>query len=898
MVYSVEADSSEHMMPVSLRRAFVTRGGPRATLFALILLGLYVPAGGEFTVPEVSDVEAFQSEIATAWESRDLALWMSLWHLPDPEQRAAEEALARRAFASDLTTLEWIAPPYLAEDGSGFTVDAQVFTTVEPEAEVVYTRLSAARRSARWALVTRSEEGRVDGLVHLSLSSRAWKARNVSLHLEDFELRMEDGTLFSNPAPLGVTLLVFVGQGRVLVNPRPPAEAEQLRRFAGSTAIDTPVKWCYLRIDPAVFERAVEVARLEPDAHPPAKRQEEAEQIFHDRSTLSYMVDAPVPRSPWWLIPTRGDAVVDFPWRRSRFPWHRTRVLTFAVSRGADENLNLFDRAAGLQICAYRSADEVGSIRMVHSNADIVDQTMVVRFEPELFGLSAEHRMRLYTRGASTLRLRLHDDFRVSSVSTTDGRSLLFFRVRGQGTIAISLGALARSEDLVTIVTRYEGYHNPRPVDEELLQLSATPLLDADSTVMVGRPPLVYANQTAWYPRSRAEDYSPASLVLDTPEGWLAVTGGQLRSLTTETGRTRTEYLLSEPGKFLTVIVGELSDLGATREGHQTLHTFAMGRQRSYARKLAPIAQEIIAFYSEKFGPCPYPRITLVVAEASVPGGHSPPGLVYLQRTPPLLRRRSLDDPADFPNLPDFFLAHELAHQWWGQGSAPASYRAQWLSEAWAQYAAALWIERRQGESAFRGMMAHMARWARRHDKAGPINLGRRLGQIENDARIRRALVYNKGAWVLHMLRGIVGDEAFFGAARAFLDEHVYAKVTTANLRRALETSSGRDLRPYFARWIDGTGLPVLTWTARSTRVAGGFRTVVEVRTRNAPAVLPLEIRLSTNKGTTAQRVLLDPSGGSWTLDTMERPRRIALNEDRGLLAEVKRVRRLPKRSP
>jgi aminopeptidase N len=173
------------------------------------------------------------------------------------------------------------------------------------------------------------------------------------------------------------------------------------------------------------------------------------------------------------------------------------------------------------------------------------------------------------------------------------------------------------------------------------------------------------------------------------------------------------------------------------------------------------------------------------------------------------------EDPANFSNLPDFFLAHELAHQWWGQASAPAGYRERWLSEAWAQYAAALWIRQKDGEGAFRGMMDRMARWAMRHDPLGPIYLGQRLGVLLGDQRIFRATVYDKGAWVIHMLRGIVGDDAFFRGARRFLDTHRFAKVQTQDLREALEQESGKDLRPYFERWIYDTGLPLVEWTER-----------------------------------------------------------------------------------
>ena len=204
---------------------------------------------------------------------------------------------------------------------------------------------------------------------------------------------------------------------------------------------------------------------------------------------------------------------------------------------------------------------------------------------------------------------------------------------------------------------------------------------------------------------------------------------------------------------------------------------------------------------------------------------------------PPVLRGRSLpDDPANFSDLPGFFLAHEAAHQWWGQGTAPANYRERWLSEAWAQYSAALWLRERLGEGAFRSMMDRMARWALRYDAAGPIHLGQRLGHLRQDPRVFRAVVYDKGAWVLHMLRGLVGDPAFFSGARAFLERFRYAKAGTEDLRVALEEASGRDLRPVLR--AAGSTTPGRRRSpgrrARRGR-AGGFRTTIDAR-RAGPA--------------------------------------------------------------
>ena len=845
------------------------------------------PAGSARSVEPDADASAFLTRLEGAWQTRDLGGWLALWEFESPEQRQLEEEAARAAFASDETVLTFLRRPAPTEGARQFGIDVQVFATTEPRAQVSYWRLSAERRSGGWAIVSRRDAGLIDGLVHLTLGPKAWRARGVSLRLEDFELRMEDGTLYTTPDSLGPTAFAFVGRARILFSPTPPSEREQLRQFAGEPAIDREIDWAFIRLHPADFHRALETADLVPDADP-GPRREVAERVWRARSSRTFTVDAPLPRSPWWLMPSPGDAVVDF-------PWGRKRVLTYALSAGEPEDVNLFDRDRHFQICTYPSGGRPPRYAEDDRRVvDVLDNDITARFDPERLEVLATHTMRLKLLApASTLRLRLHDDFRVASVMTEEGGSLLHFRVRDQGSLVLSLGPLVGREEPFTLTTRYSGRHDPAPVDQELVQVRA-PDGEYLESAFVEPPPLVYSNRTAWYPRPPNEDFATAHVRMETPAGWLGVTGGELVSLRTEGGRTRAEFRLEQPGKFVTAIVGRLTDVGLRQEGEQAVRGFAATRMRGETLDHMVAAQEMLAFYAARYGPPPYPTLGLVVAQGETPGGHSPPGLVYLQERPPAQRARTLpDDPSNFSDLSGFFLAHEAAHQWWGQGTAPANYRERWLSEAWAQYSAAMWLRERLGEGAFRSMMDRMARWATRFDASGPIHLGQRLGHLRQDPRIFRAVVYDKGAWVLHMLRGVLGDEAFFSGARAFLGRFRYSKAGTEDFRSALEEASGRDLRPYFERWIYGSGLPVLLWSSRVERIDGGFRTTIDVRPQDLPGPVPLQLTAATAAGAEVRSVVLGVEGGTFSIDTRQEPRRVVLNDDRGLLARVERVSRV-----
>jgi aminopeptidase N len=335
------------------------------------------------------------------------------------------------------------------------------------------------------------------------------------------------------------------------------------------------------------------------------------------------------------------------------------------------------------------------------------------------------------------------------------------------------------------------------------------------------------------------------------------------------------------------VAVGRFVSVATRQEGAITLSAFAVSRARGEAEQDLDRASDILRFFEAEFGPCPYSFINLLAIEGSTPGGHSPPGMVILARKPLALHGQIRDDPTNFTDIPGFFLAHEMAHQWWGQGVGPENYRERWLSEGAAQYAAALWTRHALGESAFQDVLKRMGRWASRATQKGPINLGHRLGHVQGDPEIFRAVVYDKGAYVLHMLRGIVGEEAFRRALVSFQETHRYGKAGTDDLRAALEDASGLDLSAYFRQWVFGTALPRLRYTHHSTKAGTEERTEIDVRGENIPGPLPLELSVVHRTGRSAVRVTLPVEGSRFTVTTPTPARKVEINADRGLLATV-----------
>ena len=734
---------------------------------------------------------------------------------------------------------------------AGYRLTLDVFSESGSRARVATWRLDVARTGrpgdlGEWAIVDQDRISAVENIYRVSLNTtRQFTARDLKISAEDIDLTLTEGSVFVADVDVGITAVVLLGRGALSFHPDPETEKGQVKIFCGSETLDAGFNAAFVRLNPADFQTMIAASKLQAKPVDPRELRR-AQDIFREESGKSFGIDlGDLSREAWSLLPGPDDFLAEIHTRRYD-------TLTYARSSAEAEDINFFDRKHKRNIALYASKRKLATRGRFYNEDDLVDYDVLdydidVSSTPERQWLEGKTRMYLKVRapGLNVLTLKLADSLVVRSIVSSELGRLLGIRVKNQNTIVVNLPApLAVNTDLALTVT-YAGRLEPQAPDRETLDLQQR--LSEDGPAFSGEPSFLYSSRSFWYPQATVSDYATARMRISVPATLDCVASGELEPgfpalvAAKDPSQNRKLYVFraSQPLRYLAFIVSrfvrsETVTLGFPEPAEPPNDPVALSgnsyrslnlsieanpRQATRGRDLAERAADIAAFYQSILGDTPYSSFTIALVENDLPGGHSPAYFAELNQPLPASPFTWRNDPANFANFGDFFIAHELAHQWWGQAIGWRSYHEQWISEGFAQFFAALYAQHQKGEDTFGGVMRQMRRWAMDQSDQGPVYLGYRLGHIRSEGRVFRALVYNKGATVLQMLRRLVGDDAFFSGLRHFYWSQRFHKAGTEDFRAAMEASSGRSLDRFFERWIYGTGLPRLKF---SYRVDGG----------------------------------------------------------------------------
>ncbi|MBK7078081.1 MAG: M1 family metallopeptidase [Myxococcales bacterium] len=398
-----------------------------------------------------------------------------------------------------------------------------------------------------------------------------------------------------------------------------------------------------------------------------------------------------------------------------------------------------------------------------------------------------------------------------------------------------------------------------------------------------------------WFPCiDSPHDKATSEVIATVPAAWTALSNGVLVDEQAH-GATRTlHWRLDVPHAcyLVTLVAGDLATIEARWRDVPVTYHVVRGREAEAARTLAR-TPAMLELFSQTFGvDYPYPRYAQVFAADFIFGGMENTSATTLTDVILIDERAALDYDIDA------LVAHELAHQWFGDLVTCREWGEGWLHEGFATYAEYVWREHHAGRDA---ADLELDEWLEMYFAEDGNRYRRPIATRVYDEPIDifDHHLYEKGARVLHMLRRELGDPAFWASLRHYLVKHRHGAVETRDLARAIAEATGRSLDWFFHQWItDGAGHPELKVAASWDRDAG----LCEVRVEQVQAVegatplfrLPITVELMVDGHRHAHAVVLDERRGAWFFPAAEEPTQCVVDPGRTLLAAVDTDKPLP----
>ena len=378
-----------------------------------------------------------------------------------------------------------------------------------------------------------------------------------------------------------------------------------------------------------------------------------------------------------------------------------------------------------------------------------------------------------------------------------------------------------------------------------------------------------------WFPAvDHPSDKATVEFRVTAPEAFDVIANGTLLETSSlQNGTKRWHWRETTPIPVHCMVVGatEFAIVRAGEDDGVEVTYYLYPRDRDHGPRQFGRAVQMLDWFGQTIGAYPYEKLAIVESSTRF-GGMENASAIFLDEKRIHGAGESLEG----------LVAHEIAHQWFGDSVSQRAWHDLWLSEGFATYFDALFAEHADGRNA---LLAKMR--ANRDDYLGTPNAAVRPiydPSITQLTKLLSALNYDKGAWVLHMLRGVVGDAAFFAGIREYYATYRDANASTADFRTIMERHHGQPLDWFFQQWIYGAGHPVFStkWRWRN-----GKLTVNVAQTQPGPVFrTPAVIEVRDAAGSHRENVLIDERAETFDLETSIRPTDVVLDPDEWILRQ------------
>ncbi len=525
-----------------------------------------------------------------------------------------------------------------------------------------------------------------------------------------------------------------------------------------------------------------------------------------------------------------------------------------------------------LGVIASRPARAAEKIRL---RAD--DYKMDVELLPQSHKLTARVAVKVTAlEDLNVATFQLNNGLRITKLTDASNKPLTPERNTQDSTVRFSLNSSLAKEASTTFNFEYEG--TLESADDSPVEGLKLAYVGPDTSY------LLYSG--LWFP---VEGYGvnrftstisvtvPAHMTVIGSGAESAPTGPAAKKPGAELANSKTFTFTWEKPSFPgTIIAGTFKEFKSDDAGLD-LHVYLKPDKQDLGAEYASTAVKEFTYFVTQYGVAPSSRLKIVqIPDDTVPTAWAPEIAA--------LSSRAITEKTNYR-----LLANTIAHQWWGVSVSPASKNDWWISDGFARYSEARYVESAAGEGGLEEMVKDMSVGALAYDSV-PLSSAEKLDYFSPEFQ---SLVTDKGAMILHMLRWVLGEKDYLKLMREFAAKYAGKSASTDDFRELSEKVYGQKLTWFYSQWMDSTSAPEFKAKYTIYRLGSnkGFRIVGAISQDLDLFRMPVELKIDTDGRTEEKRIDVVGTDSPFSVETFGRPRRIAIDPENRVLTNSKDVK-------
>ncbi|MCC6397586.1 MAG: hypothetical protein IT282_11265, partial [Bacteroidetes bacterium] len=673
--------------------------------------------------------------------------------------------------------------------------------------------------------------------------------RDLNIARDEGRFHLKQGRLYGcTPVDDRRVAVLFVGEGTFVLKPPTVEEQQQLVRFYGLDSVRKEFSTLFLLFADTTWEELERRAVFTPGSAPRIDDTVKyCLQYLYDKSSRTFQEDF-----TWTFLHKRVN-----PLFHAHFSETMSKPFFFELNPFEEEEVRYAQRGAWLvdhyleYVSQFHTREEFRNgtagkeeDKSIVSVSHYVIAARIADYRD--FSASATMVLRPLMDSVRWIPLQLYKELEVESVQWGENGPGEFARAEDSPLLWVCAPRPVGRNDVCSLTVRYSG-----------------DILEKYETGWIG-----LTSSSGWYPRAGYHSYANFDLTFRTPAGWRFASVGEPLSSEQDGDTLVTHWRTVRPAHNASFSIGPFKEIvleddmvASERKPGEELpnvtvlafdHTPVGLGFRDLGDEVRSDMLNCMRFFQHVYGKSPVKDF--YATETPYLHGEAFPGLIHLSWATFKYGSTEGDN--------EIFRAHEVAHQWWGVGVKYRTYHDQWLSEGISQYSG-LWfmqIALRNNETFNEALdvMKKRILGARKFvlgdgQESGPIWLGYRT-QSSNTSGDYGLIVYDKGAWVIHMLRTMLVDlqtmneDRFIGIMREFYERFLGKEATTLDFQRVIERHLGASMDWFFKQWVMETKTPEYTFAYQTVKnPAGKYETTCRIKQENvapdfmAPVVLLLK---------------------------------------------------------